>query len=262
MSRELITKLCEQIGAYGLQCSQTNELAPTTEFSDTIKQVEAALAAIDAQREEARNAGLEEVAKEADHWHQIGGIDPKHVCGQYIAAAIRGHKSPAPTPAPEQQKLRDQYESESAMAEDLAAIAAAPSQPSSMTEREAPTEAWLFEWEDTHGKRAIVSRFRDEPAFLGAYEGVTVTSLVRRASIASSTEDKDAERLDFLEGEEFVSLHRYDAVYGADGMPLEKVRTFFQLETMKGPLAEGSTARAAIDAAIDRMRSEGGKADV
>lgn len=40
--------------------------------------------------EDARAAALEEAAKEADHWNQIGGVDPKHVCGKYIAAAIRG----------------------------------------------------------------------------------------------------------------------------------------------------------------------------
>jgi len=49
MKSELLTKLYEQIGAYGVQCSETKELAPTKEMSEAMKNVERQMLYLDAE---------------------------------------------------------------------------------------------------------------------------------------------------------------------------------------------------------------------
>ena len=88
------TKLNELIGQYGLQCSETKELAPTTELAEGLKwvaQLETALAA--AQRELAdvkrQNAGLcEKVANlnQAKDVVRVGELS-----SLYINAAEKNH---------------------------------------------------------------------------------------------------------------------------------------------------------------------------
>lgn len=75
------------------------------------------------------------------------------------------------------------------------------------------------------------------------------------AKDAANAQEADSTLLDWLDGEDFVSLNQYIQVYATDGTPLEKPRKFLEVETESSMATfEGETARDAIRAAIDAAR--------
>lgn len=89
-------------------------------------------------------------------------------------------------------------------------------------------------------------------------EIVDLRAILATASAAPAEQARDAEILRYLEGDDFVSLHQYEAVYDGDGQPLGTPRRFFVAEAEHQiPTIEGDTARAAILAAIASQQKGG-----
>lgn len=76
-----------------------------------------------------------------------------------------------------------------------------------------------------------------------------------------ASEISDAALLDWLDGEEFVALNCYVAVYDEHGQPLEKERKHYLIERESSiATVEAPTVREAIRAAIQAQAGEGEKA--